>query len=238
MSARERTVSADNARSQPITPVRRRNSKWSVFLQLPDEEIRKFVEKAVPESIKKSTCFASCFVLSCFRAAAFAVRGNIWRIIKTINYFWLLKYARIVVLGHYLFLEAHNCSLLGTDNIVGQLSVHILAYTPATSSVTSYIQRRVYAQCVVDPGFRGRIILALHLNFAFLYFSDWLFSSFATGVAGIPVNSAAILCKILNNWMQWRSKTKPHFDSPSSSFRASTTSFSCSLTSSRGWLLE
>ena len=60
--------------------------------------------------------------------------ANIRRIIKTINYFWLRKYARIVVLLHYLFLEAHscpraslsgNCSLLRTDNILGQLSVHI-----------------------------------------------------------------------------------------------------------------
>ena len=42
-----------------------------------------------------------------------------------------LKYARIFVLGHYLFLEAHsfpqatlleNCSLLGTDNVPGQIS--------------------------------------------------------------------------------------------------------------------
>ena len=41
------------------------------------------------------------------------------------------KYARIFVLGHYLFLEAHifpraalseNCSLLGTDNVRGQIS--------------------------------------------------------------------------------------------------------------------
>ena len=41
------------------------------------------------------------------------------------------KYARIFVLGHYLFLEAHsfpratlseNCSLLGTDNARGQIS--------------------------------------------------------------------------------------------------------------------
>ena len=46
------------------------------------------------------------------------------------------KYARIFVLGHYLFLEAHsfpratlseNCSLLGTDNVRGQISVHIFA---------------------------------------------------------------------------------------------------------------
>ena len=44
------------------------------------------------------------------------------------------KYARIFVRGHYLFLEAHsfpraslseNCSLLGTDNVRGQISVHI-----------------------------------------------------------------------------------------------------------------
>ena len=47
-----------------------------------------------------------------------------------------LKYARIFVLGHYLFLEAHsfpraslseNCSLLGTDNVRGQISAHIFA---------------------------------------------------------------------------------------------------------------
>ena len=112
------------------TPSGEETSKWSVFLQFSDEEIRKLVQKAVPESTKKSMCFASCFILSCFHAGAFAVRGNIWRILKTINYLWLRKYARIVVLGHYLFLEANscpraNCSLLGTDNILGQQSVHI-----------------------------------------------------------------------------------------------------------------
>ena len=46
------------------------------------------------------------------------------------------KYARIFVLGHYLFLVAdsfpraslsENCSLLGTDNVRGQISVHIFA---------------------------------------------------------------------------------------------------------------
>ena len=46
------------------------------------------------------------------------------------------KYARIFVLGHYLFLIAHsfpraslaeNCSLLGTDNVRGQISEHNFA---------------------------------------------------------------------------------------------------------------
>ena len=46
------------------------------------------------------------------------------------------KYARIFVLGHYVFLEAHrfpratlseNCSLLGTDNVRGQISWYIFA---------------------------------------------------------------------------------------------------------------
>ena len=46
------------------------------------------------------------------------------------------KYARIFVLGHYLFLVAHsfpqamlseNCSPLGTDNVHGQISEHIFA---------------------------------------------------------------------------------------------------------------
>ena len=58
------------------------------------------------------------------------------RIINTIVSICLQKYARIFVLGHYLFLEAHsfpraslseNCSLLGTDNVRGQISVHIFA---------------------------------------------------------------------------------------------------------------
>ena len=49
---------------------------------------------------------------------------------------WLRKYARIFVLGHYLFREANafprakleeNCSLLGTDNVRGQISEHIFA---------------------------------------------------------------------------------------------------------------
>ena len=44
------------------------------------------------------------------------------------------KCARIFVLGHYLFLVAHSfpraslsedCSLLGTDNVRGQISEHI-----------------------------------------------------------------------------------------------------------------
>ena len=46
------------------------------------------------------------------------------------------KYARIFVLGHYLFLVAHsfpraslseNCSLLETDSVRGQISEHIFA---------------------------------------------------------------------------------------------------------------
>ena len=46
------------------------------------------------------------------------------------------KYARMFVLGHYLFLVAHsfpgaslseNCSLLGTDNVRGQIPEHIFA---------------------------------------------------------------------------------------------------------------
>jgi len=46
------------------------------------------------------------------------------------------KYARIFVLGHYLFLKAHsfpqamlseNCLILRTDNVRRQISVHIFA---------------------------------------------------------------------------------------------------------------
>ena len=56
---------------------------------------------------------------------------------------WGREYTWIFVLGHYLFLVAHsfpraslseNCSLLGTDNVRGQISEHIFLpngdYTP------------------------------------------------------------------------------------------------------------
>ena len=45
---------------------------------------------------------------------------------NTIASIWLRKYARIFVLGHDLFLEAHS-ELLGTDNVRGQISEHIFA---------------------------------------------------------------------------------------------------------------
>ena len=62
------------------------------------------------------------------------VAKKIWRIIKTIASILGRKYARIFVLEHFLFLVAHsfpraslseNCSLLGTDNVRGQISEHI-----------------------------------------------------------------------------------------------------------------
>ena len=55
---------------------------------------------------------------------------------KDISIHLARKYARIFVLEHYLFLVAHsfppatlseNCSLLGTDNVRGQISEHIFA---------------------------------------------------------------------------------------------------------------
>ena len=64
------------------------------------------------------------------------IAKNTWRIINTIASIWLWNYAQIFVLGHHLFLEAHsfpraslseNCSLLGTDNVRGQISEHIFA---------------------------------------------------------------------------------------------------------------
>ena len=60
------------------------------------------------------------------------VGKKIWRIINTIASIALgRKYARILVLRHYLFLVAHsfpratlseNCSPLGKDNVRGQIS--------------------------------------------------------------------------------------------------------------------
>ena len=55
------------------------------------------------------------------------------------------KYARIVVLGHYLFLVTHsfpqatfseNCSLLRTDNVCGQISQHFSCQMEAIVYIT------------------------------------------------------------------------------------------------------
>ena len=77
--------------------------------------------------------FVFCFV-SC--RCVFAVKGNIWRIIETINYLWLRKYARIVVLGHYLFLEAHTCAtvrfseqIISSDNYPRKALPTCVVYT-------------------------------------------------------------------------------------------------------------
>ena len=57
------------------------------------------------------------------------------------------KYARIVVRGYYLFQEANscpraklegNCELRGTDNVQGQLSVHISEAKSSLSSLLSF----------------------------------------------------------------------------------------------------
>ena len=63
------------------------------------------------------------------------VAKKIWSIIKTIASIWG-ENVRIFVLGHYLFLVAHsfprtslseNCSLLGKDDVRGQIPEHIFA---------------------------------------------------------------------------------------------------------------
>ena len=64
------------------------------------------------------------------------VAKKIWRIIKTIVAIWGENMLGYLSVGHYLFLVAHsfpraslseNCSLLGTDNVRGQISEHIFA---------------------------------------------------------------------------------------------------------------
>ena len=71
------------------------------------------------------------------------ISPNIWRITESINYFWFRKYAHIVVLGHYLFLEAHSgprSSLSGNSSLLGQLSVYIssrkVVYTPRINTLS------------------------------------------------------------------------------------------------------
>ena len=69
------------------------------------------------------------------------------------------KYARIFVLGHYLFLEAHsfpratlseNCWLLGTDNVRGQISKHIFAPNGDYCLYTSITQTCEYIKEAVS----------------------------------------------------------------------------------------
>ena len=69
------------------------------------------------------------------------------------------KYARIFVLGHYLFLEAHsfprawlseNCSLLGTNNVRGQISEHL--FTPNSDySVHMFAPNGDYCLYILQP---------------------------------------------------------------------------------------
>ena len=63
---------------------------------------------------------------------------------------WARKYARIVVRGYYLFREANSCpraklegdcELRGTDNVQGQLSVHI---SEAKSSLLSLLSFKYF----------------------------------------------------------------------------------------------
>ena len=54
--------------------------------------------------------------------------------------FWARKYARIVVRGYYLF-RASNCELRGTDNVQGQLLVHI---SEAKSSLLSLLSFKYF----------------------------------------------------------------------------------------------
>ena len=65
-------------------------------------------------------CFRYLTSSTANRAALFK---NIY-LITTIAAIWLKKYARIFVLGYYLFVEAHS---LETDNVRGQISEHIFA---------------------------------------------------------------------------------------------------------------
>ena len=77
---------------------------------------------------------------------------------------WARKYARIVVLGHYLFLEAYNCSLLGADNILGQLSVHI------SSPKVVYCLYISYIGTFKQPGYHFRVLCLKQGNYTISHF--------------------------------------------------------------------
>ena len=89
---------------------------------------------------------------------------NRW-IINTIASIWLRKYARKVVLGHYLFLEVHsflpaslseNCSHLGTDNVRGQISEHIFAQN---EGYCLYIKIRIFKGLLSMHGIEVKVEL-------------------------------------------------------------------------------
>ena len=71
---------------------------------------------------------------------------------NTIAFIWHENFARIFVVGHFPFLEAHS-SLLGTNNVCGQTSEHIFA------------QNGGYCSYSFDPGSSKRIkaLTQLHL---------------------------------------------------------------------------
>ena len=93
----------NNARSwvdlRPLTPndLRLANKfrNRAFFFNFMMRKLRHLSEKECQEA-PRSRHVLHCFVLL-RRAVAFAVRGNIWGIIRTINYFWFCKYERIVV---------------------------------------------------------------------------------------------------------------------------------------------
>ena len=99
---------------------------------------------------------------------------NRW-IINTVASIWLRKYARIFVLGHYLFLEAHsfprallseNCSLLRTDNVRGQISEHIFAPNEGYCLYNRLVSRRPSCYIVTT-------LLGLVLFFNGNRFEEW-----------------------------------------------------------------
>ena len=70
------------------------------------------------------------------RTPYYATNSKMFVNFFSFHFHYARKHARIYVLGHYQFLEAHgfllawlseNCSHLGMDNVRGQLSVYIFA---------------------------------------------------------------------------------------------------------------
>ena len=116
------------------------------------------------------------------------VRGSIWWIRKTVNYFWLRKYAQIVVLGHYLFLEAHSCprvNCLPLAYFLAQSSLLFiypqLQLEPLEKEWMLTLARgnRAQIMCLLeqDPNLAGKKVSAATLGWMFVWpqlFVAWL----------------------------------------------------------------
>ena len=146
-------IKANNARSQPITAI-----WWTNF------EMERLLIRKLGNLLRKQCQKASksrCVLLRVlFRTAfAFAVRWNIWRKTKAINYFWLRKYARIVVRGYYLFWEVNSCQ---RAKLEGNCEL-CFAITVKHGITTNLFVNQIHNSCSQNNNWKVEIVLKCHI---------------------------------------------------------------------------